>query len=29
MVGARGAKRTENTRCEINILQSRKVGEMK
>jgi len=26
---ARGAKRTENTRCEINILQSRKVGEVR
>jgi len=29
MAVARCAKRTENTRCEISILQSRKVGEVR
>ena len=28
MAVARGAKRTENTRCETNIHQKRKVGEV-
>ena len=28
MVVARGAKKTGNTKCETNILQSRKVGEV-